>query len=390
LSLAESKLLSGFRIVVASSLYPYADSPYYCIFVLESVKRVQRAGAMVSVVTERHGSDDKKFDSMSGVPVVRLRRGLLLPFRIAWWLSTVDAKKMDILHAHAITAFGSVFVVLAKMAGKPVVITVHRADVLPAHNVFLNLVRAFALLVADKVVAVSDEARSLVLRCGARADKVVTVYNAVDESVFLPRSKVDCKTKLGISRSSKVILSVGNLIPRKGFDYLIRALPLVLSKVPDALLIIVGYGPQKEALISLVKSMGLEDRVVIAGSIPTSHLCLYYSAADVFALASFHEGHSMVLLEAMASGLPVVATRAGGNIETVVHGKNGYLVSPKDVASLADSITKILGNVSTMKNFRNESLNIYKEKFSEAKQVQKMAEIYSSLVDNKLVKHLEQ
>jgi len=175
-------------------------------------------------------------------------------------------------------------------------------------------------------------------------------------------------------------LSVGNLIPRKGFEYSIRALPLILTKIPNAILIIIADGPQRHELIRLSKNLGLEDKVVLTGRITTGSLCSYYGATDVFVLPSLHEGHAVALLEAMTSGLPVVATRVGGNTETVLNGENGYLVQPKNVNQLAAAVVRILGSEKRMHEFGNLSLSIYRRKFSEEEQIRKVAEIYSTIM----------
>jgi len=149
-------------------------------------------------------------------------------------------------------------------------------------------------------------------------------------------------------------------------------------------LIIIGDGPQKAELIRLSKNLKLEDKVIFTGRITTDDLCLYYGAADVFVLPSLHEGHAVVLLEAMSSGLPIVATRISGDLETVSDGKNGYLIQPKNVGQLADAVVRILSNKKRIHEYGNASLSIYKEKFSEEKQIRKIVEIYSMCIQKRV------
>ena len=382
-SASKSNSLDKVLVCIASSWYPNANNPYYCLFVHEFAKRIFRAGAEVFVLTIINSDADKKFDKKDDVPVIRIKMNsfltILNPFNLLSLLRVF--RKVDIVHVHAVDTFGAVSILSAKLLRKPALVTVHRADVLPGSSPFFNMLRTVALKVADVVIPVSAATKKLALKVGAPKNKVTIIYNAVDESIFTPRSKALCRSKLALPQNSKIILSVGNLIPRKGFKYLIQALPKILTKVPNAILIIVGDGPQKEELISFAKN--LNDKVIFTGRIPTNDLCLYYGAADVFALPSLHEGHAVVLLEAMSSGLPIVATKVGGNLETVIDGENGYLVDPKNVDQLANAIIKILSDEKQIHEYGNASLRIHKEKFSEEEQIRKIAKVYSKIIQKR-------
>lgn len=374
------------RICIASSWYPDANNPYRCLFVHEFAKRINRAGAEVFVFTVINNTADKEFDKKDEIPILRVKINGILSFINPFKLISFSKAfmKAEIIHVHAIDIFGAVSTLTAKFIRKPVVITVHRADILPSCSLLFNALRIAAFRIADAVIAVSDAAKNLALSAGAPRNKIVVIYNAVDESIFTPRSKAFCRSKLALPQNSKVIISVGNLIPRKGFKYLIQALPKILTKIPNAILIIVGDGPQRHELKRLVKNLKLDGKVIFTGRITTEDLCLYYGATDVFVLSSLHEGHAVVLLEAMASGLPIVATRIGGNLETVSDGMNGYLVEPKNVYQLADAVVKILSDEKQMHEYGNASLRIYKEKFSEEKQICKILEVYSTIMRRKV------
>jgi len=375
----------GLKVCVASAWYPHANNPYHCIFVHDFAKRIRRAGAKVFVFTIIHSREDKKFEMWDNIPVLRVKVNTILsffnPFKFLSFFKVFN--KADLIHVHAIDVFGAFSILIAKLIRKPVVVTVHRADVLPSNSLFLNILRIIAFKVVDAIIAVSKATKKLALNVGAPANKITVIYNAVDETMFTPRSKSLCRQKLGLPQNSKIILFVGNLIPRKGVEYLIRALPIILTKIPNVLLVVIGDGPQRNELEHLAKELNLEQNIVFTGRISTEKLCLYYGAADIFVLPSLHEGHPMVLLEAMASGLPVVATKVSGNMETVIHGKNGYLVEPKNAHQLANAIIKILSERKQISKFGKASLMIYRKKFSEEKQICKIAEIYSRILRSK-------
>jgi len=378
-------LLNGICVCIISSWYPCSENPLYGIFVHQFAKRIHRVGANVFVITTTKNKQNKEFEKMDGISIFRIGSCFSIfynPYKLLILYKML--RRADVVNIHAIDILGAILELIAKLMKKPIVITVHRADVLPTNSLLFNLLRGIALKIANVIIAVSYATKDLAVKIGAPKDKVVVVYNTVEESIFFPRPKPLCRIKLGIPQNSKVILSVGNLIPRKGFIYLIRAMPIILNKIPDALMIIIGDGPEKNLLSYLVRRLKLEDKVILTGKVSTDDLCLYYGAADVFVLPSLHEGHAMVLLEAMASGLPVVATKVGGNVETVLHNKNGYLIPPKNVNQLADAIINILIDKNRIRKFRDESIRIYREKFSEEKQICKIAKIYSIAINYRI------
>ncbi len=146
-----------------------------------------------------------------------------------------------------------------------------------------------------------------------------------------------------------VIACVSRLMPRKGQDTLIKAMPAVLREVPDAALLIVGGGPYRETLQRLAAESGAADRIVITGGVPYEELAAHYAAGTVFAMPcrSRHrgldvEGLGIVYLEAAAIGLPVVAGDSGGAPDAVLHDETGYVVSGRDERQLVDRLATLL------------------------------------------------
>jgi phosphatidyl-myo-inositol dimannoside synthase len=146
-----------------------------------------------------------------------------------------------------------------------------------------------------------------------------------------------------------VIVCVSRLVPRKGQDMLIRALPLVRKAVPDVALLLVGGGPHRDTLRKLILERGLAHHVVLTGSVPWPELPAHYAAGDVFAMPcrtrSFGldvEGLGIVYLEASATGLPVVAGDSGGAPDAVLEGETGFVVPGRDIAALADRLVTLL------------------------------------------------
>jgi phosphatidylinositol alpha-1,6-mannosyltransferase len=209
---------------------------------------------------------------------------------------------------------------------------------------------------ADKVVAISEHMRRLLIgEVGVSPDRVQVIHPGVDVDRFAPRSRPgELARRLGLT-DRRVILTVARLASGeryKGHDTVIRAMPTILSQVPDAAYLVVGDGPDRERLEGLVGRSGVAARVVFAGSVPDKDLPDYYNLCDVFTMVSRRgptrhggyrgEGFGIVYLEAAACGKPVVAGNDGGVAEAVEDGRTGLLIDPTSVEATADSLVRLL------------------------------------------------
>ena len=174
----------------------------------------------------------------------------------------------------------------------------------------------------------------------------------VDADRFRPDSaaRTEFRTRYRLGRRP-VVLCVSRLVPRKGQDTLIRALPSIRRRVAGATLVLVGGGPYLPALRRLARRCGVADHVTFIGGVPAAELPAYYTLADVFAMPCRTrgagldvEGLGIVFLEASATGVPVVAGRSGGAPETVRHNETGVVVDGRSVAAVADAITELLSH----------------------------------------------
>ncbi|MET9302560.1 glycosyltransferase family 4 protein [Micromonospora aurantiaca (nom. illeg.)] len=165
------------------------------------------------------------------------------------------------------------------------------------------------------------------------------------------------RSRLGLA-DRPVVVCVSRLVPRKGQDMLIRALPEIRRRVPDAALLVVGGGPYRSTLEKLARQTGLERDVVFTGSVPSAELPAHYAAGDVYAMPCRTrnrgldvEGLGIVYLEASATGLPVVAGDSGGAPDAVREGETGYVVGGRDVAQLADRVAMLLADRDLARQF---------------------------------------
>jgi glycosyltransferase involved in cell wall biosynthesis len=276
----------------------------------------------------------------------------------------------DVLHAHNTYPTGYHALKARGRARYPVIITPHGIDIntIPevGHGLRLNPVlnRKITQAVgeADAVTAISSHIESMLLDAGAPAERMWRIPNGVDLDRFNGSTVRDVRRWLKLPEDSRLLITIGAYNPRKGQDYLIRAMPEILAAEPAARLVIVGKGAA--ALQPLVASLGLEDKVVFAGAIsppsavlgPTGpkaesgpepdRLADLLRSGAVYVSAGIDnnaEGLSLAVLESMASRLPVVATSISGNVNVVTHEDNGLLVRPADSAEIARAVIRVLG-----------------------------------------------
>ena len=248
----------------------------------------------------------------------------------------------DLIHAHFLEN-GFIGARLKNIYEKPLVVTAHGYDVydLPFKNRWYNSLAKLVLTEADQVITVSKSNAEKLLSLGVSPNKLHIIPNGYDENLFKPLPMSKAREKLSLPQNKKILLSVGNLVDKKGHTYLISAMPLVLRKRKDVLLIIVGSGPLKELLQSMIKKYGLEDYVILAGGRRHEEIPLWINASDIFILPSLQEGFPTVIPEAMACGKPIVATNVGG-LPEAINNDIGMLVKPASSRELALSILEAL------------------------------------------------
>jgi glycosyltransferase involved in cell wall biosynthesis len=217
---------------------------------------------------------------------------------------------------------------------------------LVSFNWFLRFFEVGMIKRANRVIAVSDFTRQELRKYyNIPENRIRVIHNGVDTRKFQPAlDKRKVKAELGLNPDDLAILSVGRLYARKGLFTLIEAMPPVVKRFKNAKFVISGKGQKDEMakLTSHAEQLGVKDNIIFTGYYPDKKLPKLYQAADVFAFSTFYEHHPFAVLEALATGLPVVTTWVGGIPETIVSGKNGFLVQPFNKNQLADRIIYLL------------------------------------------------
>jgi phosphatidylinositol alpha-1,6-mannosyltransferase len=178
------------------------------------------------------------------------------------------------------------------------------------------------------------------------------ISSGVDLERFSPRiSGSHIRQRLNLSQETPVLFAVQRLSSEKRVDIVIRAMPHVLDKHPDVVLVIGGKGPDRSNLDSLLQELGLEQSIYFAGYIPNSDLPAYYAMADIFVFHSTYETFGIVIAEAMAGGKPVVSVRSTAISDVVQDGQTGLLAVPMSPIDMADKIIHLLNSPSKFQQF---------------------------------------
>jgi glycosyltransferase involved in cell wall biosynthesis len=278
----------------------------------------------------------------AGIPVIDLNMSGAARAPRVWRLwSLLDEMRPSIVHAwlfHAVTAAR----IAARLAGVPAVISSRRNINLGSPiREFVN--RATSGL-DDRVAAVSESARLIeVSRARVSPEKVVVIPNGVDPGAYgapTPETRAAVRRSLGLPPETTLLGFVGRLHPVKGVDDLLRAARPVLNRFPTARILVVGDGEDRARLERLSSEVGVTSGVLFLGE--RTDVAFLLGGLDVFVMPSREEGMPNAVLEAMAAGVPVVATTTGGTAELVVHGSSGLLVTPGDVEGLSSAMASLV------------------------------------------------
>ncbi len=360
------------HVVVLSSLFPSAGQPLAGVFIRERMFRVGRH-LPLAVVTpvpwfplqrllrrwkpgfrpdmphhEVQQGHDVWFPRFVSVPgLLKGLDGLCMALGAWPRLRRLQREgRLDLIDAHFAYPEGYAATLLGRWLGVPVTITMRGTEARHARDTRLAGKVRQALQRAARVFAVAESLRQVAVALGIAPQQVRVVGNGVDLQKFAPLPRVDARAALRLPADAPVLVTVGGLVERKGFHRVIELLPVLRQRHPGLTYLVVGgaspEGDMSAQLKQQVQSLGLGDAVRFLGALPPEQLRVPLSAADVFVLATRNEGWANVLLEAMACGLPAVATDVGGNAEVVSSEALGRIVPFGDAARLEQAIDEAL------------------------------------------------
>jgi glycosyltransferase involved in cell wall biosynthesis len=250
--------------------------------------------------------------------------------------------EIDCIDAHFVYPDGLAAVLLGKILGVPVTVSARGTDInlYPSFRLIRPMIR-WTLSQADRVIAVSGALKEVMVRLGVDPDKIRVIPNGVNAELFHLMDRDEAKRKLNLPPEVPLLVSVGALIRPKGHLTLIRAFARIAPRHPELKLYILGEGPLRSELVSLVRELKLQDRVLLPGKRPNDELPQWFNTAEVSVLTSEREGWPNVLTESLACGTPVVATRVGG-VPEILHSLQLGIVVDQTVDGVADGLERAL------------------------------------------------
>lgn len=375
------------RSLLFSTLYPSAARPLHGLFVETRLRELLRRGGVESRVVAPvpwFGSTNPRFGEyarMAATPRREVRHDIEVhhprfirvpklgmssaPFMLALGARATLARlrdqgfDFDLIDAHYYYPDGVAAAMLALWFNRPLAVTARGTDVnlIPQYRIPRLLIR-WAVRRAQASIGVSAALVERLRSLGAQEERLHVMRNGVDLERFRMLDRGAMRAELGL-RGEPLLLTVGNLHEHKGQRLVVRALQVLRQRHPHARLAVVGDGPDRGALQALVAELGLGESVRLVGAVPNTELARWYSAADVMVLASEREGWPNVLLEAMACGTPVVASRVGGVPEIVQRTECGRMVGERTSTQFALAIEEVLEQGSP-----REAVRAYAEAFS--------------------------
>ncbi len=358
------------RVLLFSTLYPNAEQPHFGLFVRtrlqELLKRHPVQARVMAPVPwfpsthPRYG----RYARFARVPAVEVQEGMevlhpryaLLP-KVGLWAAAVGLAlaclgpmrrlmasgfDFDVIDAHFYYPDGAAAALLGRWLGKPVCVTARGSDInLYREHPVARRAIAWTGRSAAASVGVSRALVDSMASLGVPNDHLHFLPNGVDTDRFQPQDPQRCRAELGLP-SGPLLLAVANLVELKGHALMLQALPELLKHHPRLNLAIVGEGELRAALERQAHALGVKDKVFFAGAQAQANLPRWYSAADLLLLPSSREGWPNVLLESMACGTPVLASRVGGTPEIVTSAAAGELLPQRDAAHITQAVLRML------------------------------------------------
>jgi teichuronic acid biosynthesis glycosyltransferase TuaC len=308
------------------------------------------------------------------VPFIKNSYKLSFDTRLSAVLRIIQREhlKFDLVHAHFTWPSASIAAALKKSFHVPVIATIHEDSGWLQEEIAMNNARLIsAWQNADALIRVNHEELPLLEKFNPR---VFFIPNGFPVQ-FRPLDKAECRSRLGLVSRKHVIFCLGDLVERKGFTYLVDAMARIRARRDDVICFIGGKGPEEKNLIKKIHEHNLDDCVRLLGFIPDAMVPVWMNAADLFVLPSIHESFGIVQIEALACGIPVIATDTAGSREIIASGDIGLFCKPADAASLADAMTRALE-----KSWDARKILEYSEQFSWDTVVKSIIPVYSQVM----------
>jgi L-malate glycosyltransferase len=291
-------------------------------------------------------------------------------------------QNLDLFHVHYAVPHAVCAVLAKQMVGEnlKIVTTLHGTDItVLGHDSSLKEMIKFGIEQSDAVTAVSNQLANQTIELLNPNKDIETIYNFTSVTCEFKNDSTKLKNIYGICENEKVVVHVSNFRPVKRIPDVIAAFEKIAENTP-AKLMLIGDGPEAGSIARLVREKGLEEKVLFLGK--QDNVAELLAIADVALLLSEKESFGLVLLEAMACGVPVIGTNIGGIPEVITEGYNGYLCELGDINSVAEKATILLNDEALHKKLSNQAMATVEEKFHRLSIMKQYEEIYYKMISN--------
>lgn len=405
------------QVPIGSARMPPKEGGAPLQVIFHTSKHLAKMGHDVVIPDSRYSLEDAAVEYIDELKIVRLNfrkvpvpkspkmprylrfalnelNTVLFALKVSRYL-TKNSQNIDVIHLHA-TSVGLVLSLLNRKLRGKMFYTSHlgqwvlrgtrRLSILERIHVFLD---SYLIRQVAKVVALNDLAKESFITIGrVNPQKVVVVYNGVDTEFFKPTLGVEETRKKYDLEGKFTVLFVGHLSKIKGVEYLVKAADIIINEFgnKDTLFMLVGrltFGTLEKPIDmkemhSYIRRHQLESNIIFTGALPLEEVRRLYVASDIFVLPSLAEGDPLVVVEAMASGKPVIGTKVGGIPHKVRDGWNGFLIDPADERQLANKIKYLIDHPEERKKIGANSRRYAEEEFDWKKVAERLSLVYQS------------
>ncbi len=342
--------------------------------VLLTAQGLAARGHRVVVVAHPDGELRRRLPADLEVVPFAPRNEVDLP--AAWQLSRVIRElQPDIVHAHDShgVAAAATALSIASPPRRPALVAARRVD----FHLNANSFSRWKHKQVNRFVASSEAIRATLIEDGIAPDQVVTVHDGIDFERVAAVEPLNVREEYWFPPHSLIVGNVAALEPSKGQKFLLDAAAVVVREMPEARFLLLGEGELHDVLEHQIRHLHLSQHVVLTGF--RTDVLAVLKGLDLFVMSSVTEGLGTALLDAMAAGRPIVATRAGGIPEVVVHGETGLLVPPRDAPALAVGILEVLRDPGRRSRFASAGFARVRDRFSVDRMVEETLAVYAGL-----------
>lgn len=399
------------KVLILSHMYPNNINPNYGTFIHNQVKRLASTGCDTRVISPvpyapkllwfnhkwRNFGEIPQFDIIDEVPVY-YPRYITPPGQWFHGISGYSIYKCiknkvdsifeeftpNIIHTHTATPDGYAGLLLKRRYKIPFICSLRGSDInyYPFRDKLTMALTKTVLSKADQIVSVSHALRKTAEAIEKPLRPIRVLHNGCDFMNFSFKEDDRLKTRkdIGVLNNEKVIIFVGALMKDKGVYELINAFRKIISKYPAVHLILLGSGPEDKIIKRVILENRSDKKIHLIGRRPHDEVVKWLKSSDLFVLPTYNEGLPNALLEAMACGLPVIASNVGGIPEVVTDGENGILIDAKNIDALYQAIDYMLPNDNISKSMGNKGKELIENKFTWENNAKNMTDIYESLI----------